>query len=316
MLENFIVSLNAIVPLFVLMSIGYILRKLKKVDDNFVKQANYIVFKLSLPLTLFSTVYNSEVQGLFNPKLIIYSLVALCIVVLALSFSVPKYITNPKTASAFVQSAFRSNFTLLGTVLAIELFGPTGALPTISLLPIIIPVLMILSIIVLRVLSQDNNSQKINIPKIIFEIITNPLILGILAALVLKLFQVNLPTMAHTSIDYLGRLATPLALIALGVQLKFDNLSQLKPVLACSFLKLIIIPIVVLVPACFLNFLGTEMGALFLLFSAPAGISNYALAYSMKSDYEFTGQVVVISTVLSLVTMLIGIMIFKTFGIF
>ncbi|WP_305767084.1 AEC family transporter [Candidatus Epulonipiscium viviparus] len=316
MLTNFIVSLNAIAPLFILIAIGYILKRIGKVDEAFVKQANYIVFKVSLPMTLFDTVYAVDIEGFFDPHLIAYATIALIAVATVMFFVTPKFIAEPTTAASFAQSSFRGNFVLLGSVLSLQLFGPAGSLPTISLIPVVVPVIMVLSIIVLRVLSQDAEAEKVNIAKVTIEIVTNPVIVGILAAILCKTLDVTLPAMATTSINYLGTLATPLALIALGVQLQFKGIEKFGLVLACTAIKLIAVPLLVLTPAYFIGFTSYEMGALFILFSAPAGISNYALAYSMKCDYEFTGHMVVVSTLSSLVTMIAGIMIFKTLEVF
>ncbi|OON93133.1 MAG: hypothetical protein ATN31_00985 [Candidatus Epulonipiscioides saccharophilum] len=316
MLANFILSLNTVMPLFILIAIGYILQRMHKLDEKFVKQSNYIVFKLSLPVTLFNTIYNINTQELFNPWLISYAVISMIVVATSLFIFVPKFIHEPKTAASFAQSSFRGNFVLLGSVLAIQLFGPEGSLPTISLIPIVIPVIMILSIIVLRVLSQNPELEPINIKQIIFEIISNPIILGIFIAIIFKTINIKIPLMLSISMDYLGSLSTPLALIALGVQLQFTHIAKFKLVAICSMIKLIAIPLIVLIPAYYLGFRNYEMGALFILFSAPAGISNYALAYNMKCDYEFTGQMVIISTMLSLFTMIIAIMIFKNLEIF
>ncbi len=317
MLQNLLVSINTVAPIFVLLFIGYYLKQKEVLDDEFIKSGNKIVFSLALPCTMFLQVYNADFSEAFNYVTMLYVVVAFTILTTVSIVITPLFIKDNRRCGAFIQNSFRSNFGLLGTAMAISLFGDKGAISTVLLVPAGVLTLLICSIVVFTIFSEENKGKKINIANIIISVFKNQLIIAILIGIVIKLINISLPTIAVNSMDSLSSLATPLALLSLGAQMELDSFKNLKPVLACCAVKLLLVPLIAMPPALlFFDFSGYEIAALFFIFCTPAGISNYSLAYSMGSDYEFTGQVIVYSSVLSFITMVIGLFVFIEMGIF
>ena len=76
-MESLLFSLGCVLPLFVLILIGYILRRLGMINDNFVSVGTKVVFNVSLPVQLFVQIASSDLTNVFNPKLILFSLITL-----------------------------------------------------------------------------------------------------------------------------------------------------------------------------------------------------------------------------------------------
>ncbi len=317
MIQNLIISFNIIGPIFVLILMGALLRKKKMFDEAFVKKANNLIYTFALPTNMFYQIYKADFNSIQNVDYIIYGGIVTLAIVVILSLIVPIFIHNKKRCGAFVQNAFRSNFVLLGTVMATSLFGETGAISTILLIPVAVIILTICSIVVLTVFSGEEGTKKINVKSLLLSIVKNPVIIGIVLGFVVKFVNITLPVFAVDSVESFSGIVTPLALLCLGAEIKFEKMNDMKSIIFCSLIKLVLVPALAMVPAImFFDFSGYELGALFFLFCAPCGISNYSLIYSMKSDYEFASRVIVVSSFISFVTMIIGITLFIQFGIF
>ncbi len=317
MLDNFLIAFNTVGPIFVLILIGYLFQKKSLMDDAFIVKANKLVYTYALPCTMFKEIYNASFDSAFNISVMVYTVVALIITTTVLCLVVPHFIKgNQKRCGAFIQSSFRSNFTLLGTVMATSLFGSDGAVATILLVPIGVMTLTVCSIVVFTIFSEDNANKKINVWELIKSIFINPVIIGILIGICCNISKIQVPKIALESIYMLSALTTPLALLTLGGQLKPEGFKDIKPLLYCCGLRLVLLPLVSLTPAIlFFDFNAYEIGALFFMFCTPSGISNFPLSYSMGSDYEFTGQVIILSSLLSFITMVGGIFFLIQIGI-
>lgn len=318
MIDNFFIALNTVGPIFMVVCLGYFFKKKSIIDDEFIKKANKIIYTYALPCTMFNEIYHATFGGALNPMVMVYTVVVLTITIAVLCLTVPHFFKdNRKRCGAFIQSSFRSNFTLLGTVMSANLFGQVGSVATVLLVPVAVLTLTIGSIVVFTIFSENGTQQKINIPKMLKDILLNPVIIGIALAIFINLSKIQLPSIAIDSIYYMHTLTTPLALLTLGAQLDPHGFKEMKPLLCCCALRLVVIPLLTLTPAIlFFDFNAYELGALFFVLCTPAGISNYSLSYSMGSDYEFTGQVVILSSLLSFITMVGGIFFLMESGIF
>ncbi|MFI3174251.1 MAG: AEC family transporter [Bacillota bacterium] len=318
MISNFLIALNTVGPIFIIVCVGYYFKKKGLVDDEFVKKANKIVYTYALPCTMFNEIYHATFGGALNPLVMVYAVVTLVSITTILCLTVPHFIKdNRKRCGAFIQSSFRSNFTLLGTVMSTSLFGQVGAVATVLLVPTGVLTLTVCSIVVFTLFAENSEHQKISIRKMLKDILINPVILGIAFAIFVNLSNIQFPNLALDSIYYMNTLTSPMALLALGAQLDPKGFHAMKQLLCCCALRLVVIPLVTLTPAIlFFDFNAYEIGALFFLLCTPAGISNYSLSYSMGSDYEFTGQVIMLSSLLSFITMVGGIFVLIEMGIF
>lgn len=313
-MENLTYSLESVVPLFVLILMGYLLRRRHIINDNFVQVGTKIGFKMALPVLLFQQVSGADLTSVFNPKLITFSLVSTLTTILLLCLIIPIFVKDNAKRGAMIQGIYRGNFAILGVPLAINMFGEAGAAPTSLLLPFTIPIYNALAVVILTVFSPENNEKKgISLKKILYGIITNPLIIGILLGLPFALFHWQLPTLVSKSLSQIASLTTPLSLICLGGQFTFTSAKKnLSLSLWATGIKLLLIPSIVLTLAALLGFRGGELGAIFILFMAPSAVSSYIMAKNMHSDDDLAAQILIMTTLVSCLTLFLGIFLLRS----
>ena len=316
-MENLIYSLQSVVPLFVLILMGYLLRRFKIVNDAFVDVGTKIGFKMALPVLLFQQVAAADLNSVFNPRLVVFAVIAILAVVGLSCVLVPLMVKGNAQRGAIIQALYRGNFAILGVPLAINMFGEVGAAPTSLLLPFTVPIYNATAVIILTVFDPAFEGKKsIPVKKILKGIITNPLIVGIVLGLPFSILSVEIPVLVDKSLDNLSSLATPLSLICLGAQFTFKAAKDnLKLSVSATVAKQVLIPSIVLLIAVLLGFRGGELGAIFILFMAPTAISSYIMAKNMHSDDQLAAQILILTTLTSCLTLTAGIFLLRSLGL-
>ena len=313
---DLIFSANVIVPIFLLILLGYVLTRIKLWNENFLKIANQVCFKCLLPVLLFYNVATANIFEVFNLKLILY--VCLCASLLCgiLFFIVPLLIKDNKRRGVFIQGTFRSNFLLFGVPLGLSIGGAEGAVLAAVVASFYVPVINMLSVISLYVFSESENKS---LKSALLGIVKNPLIIGgvsgLLFSLIRNYFDFTLPEMIDTTLFNIKSAATPLAFMVLGGDLKFGNLLKNIKVSIISVLgKIVLIPAIMLTISSLLGFNKLEMAILIAVFATPNAVSSYAMARNYEADYELAGEIITLGTILSILTMFIFITIGRNIG--
>ncbi|MBQ7017022.1 MAG: AEC family transporter [Firmicutes bacterium] len=316
-MDNLLYSLQSVVPLFVLILMGYLLRRFKIINDAFVDVGTKIGFKMALPVLLFQQVSAADLNTAFNPNLVLFAVISILMVIGLLCLLVPLFVKGNAQRGAIIQAIYRGNFAILGVPLAINMFGEAGAAPTSLLLPFTVPIYNATAVIILTVFDPAfEGKKKIPVKKILKGIITNPLIIGIILGLPFSVFDIEIPVLIDKSLDNLSSLATPLSLLCLGAQFTFEAArDNLKLSVLATVLKQIMIPTVVLAIAALLGFRGGELGAIFILFMAPTAISSYIMAKNMHSDDQLAAQILILTTLTSCLTLTAGIYLLRSMGL-
>ena len=329
MLDSLIFSLNAIIPIFSMVVIGFLLKKFGFIDTAFAKKANKIVFRVFLPALLFRNIYKVESFVGINLGYIVFSCAALVTVMLIGFPIVMAYTKRNDRRGVLLQSIFRSNYALVGIPLAGALFGQLGEIVASLLSAVTVPILNMLAVLVLTVFGEKD--KKPNVLDVLVGIIKNPLIQGVvlgLAVLGIRYLFVSfdidfrladLPPVMKV-IDYLSEIATPLALIALGAQFEFSEVKEMRRELLFGIIaKTCVIPIVVL-GTCYLlfknSFGGAEFAAIVALFATPVAVSTVPMSQEMGADSNLAGQIVVWSTAASSVSIFLSAFVFRLLGVF
>lgn len=312
-MENLLISFNVIMPTFVVLAAGYLLKHKHIVTEEFFSQANKLVFKFFFPCLLFHNIYHSDLTQVFNGKLIAFSLSTLLILIAALWIIVPKVVKEPKQRGVVMQGIFRSNYLIFGVSIVNSVFGEGETAVAAMLSALLIPTFNFFSVIVLEVFTSG---QKVKLSSTVKSIATNPLILSTLLAVVFSLCSIPLPTFAVTSIKNFSQMATPLALLVLGGEFDFANAKgNVKIALTCVLLKLVVIPCIFIPAAIICGFRGPELLAASLAFATPVAVSSYIMAQQAKADHQLAGQLVVYSSCFCLFTIFILIFLLKQFSL-
>jgi len=143
-------------------------------------------------------------------------------------------------------------------------------------------------------------------------IITNPLIIASIIGLFFIYFKIKLPTPIEKTINDISKIATPLAFILLGSSFTFSAFSLYIKQLSITILgKLIIVPGIVLYIAALLGFRNIELTCLLSVFASPTAVSSYTMAEQMDGDSILAGQIVVLTSIISIITVFLWIFILK-----
>jgi len=313
-MDSLIYSLNVIVPIFVVVAVGYYLRYFLKPDDRFIGTLNKLLFYVGLSCLVFCNIYDADLKSVFNLRLIGFCLVFVCIEVLLLFIIVPRLVKERKSVGAIIQASFRSNFLLLGYPLAINMFGPVGAQPVALMLPFIIFIYNIFAVLCLTVFSEAKKKLTLtDFLRVLKEIFTNPLVVASILAVIVKLMTFTIPYTIYKPVSDMALIASPLALLLLGMQLDFKHMAgNLRLSLPTAVVRLLIVPILAVSAAVWFGFCGNELGAIFVLFASATAVSSYIMAYTLGSDYKLAGELVILTTLLCPFTLFIGIFVLKS----
>lgn len=310
-MENLIISLNVVLPLFIIIVFGYIVRKINLIDDYTLQKMNIVVFKTFLPLLLFYNVYKTKLEGVFNLKLMVFALLSILISCLFMCVVIPMLEKENKRRGVLIQAIFRSNFVLFGLPIVLSLCGEENAGITSLLIAVIVPMFNFLAVIIL----ESFRGGKIQIGKIIKGIISNPLILASLCGIIFLLLGIKLPKAVDKSISDMSKVATPLALFILGGSFKVSNVrNNIKPILIGTLGKLVLVPGIFIPIAIWIGFRGVELASVMIMLAAPTAVSSFTMAEQMDGDGELAAQLVVFTSALAVITIFLWVFITKQFG--
>lgn len=304
-MANFLISFNVVFPIFLLMALGFALRKINWLGESTVKQVNGLIFKVFLPVMIFKNVYDSDVRDVFNGPLLLFAACAvLCVIFLSLA-AVPLLEKENARRGVLIQGIFRSNFVIFGLAVTQALCGGAVSGAASLLIAVIIPLFNFSAVVVLELFG----SQRADFKKIGKGIATNPLILASLLGIAVNLCGLRLPFVIEEAVGQVSSVTTPLALMILGASIHFKTVRKNARQLVLGVLgKLVLVPLLCLSLAAFVfGFRGDEFAILLTLFASPAAVSSFTMAEQMGGDGELAGQLVMFGTVASVFTMFLFI---------
>jgi len=338
-MESLIFTLNAVLPIVLLIVVGYIVKLLKIFPDDFWPKLNKLCFRLLLPMLLFKNIYDIEdiSQMADYWKVILFSVLVIVGIFFIGLLIVIFFIKDPKQKGVILQCIFRSNYAIIGIGL-IELLASNftssdkqlaiGIGAVIS--AISIPIFNVLAIISLSLFVHEEG-KKISVKDIIIKICKNPLIIAVLTGILFLLFRLLIPvneegikvfsiknniTFLYTSIKWLAQSASPIALIALGGAFSFSAVAKLKyKIILGTTIRVVIVPLIALVLAYLFKFDKVYFPALIALFGTPVAVSSAPMTQEMGSDVELAGQLVVWTSISSAFTLFIIVLICSSIGI-
>ena len=314
-MENFIYSINVTMPIFLVMVIGYILKQIGMLNDNFVTVANKFNFKVTLPFMLFKDIAGVDIKAVFDIKYVLF-----CAIVSTICFWVvwgtAKLLVRDKTIrGAFVQSSFRGSAAVMGLAFIQNIYGSSAMGPL--MIVSAVPLYNIFSVIVLTFEANDSTGidKKAKIRQAGINICKNPIILSILAGLIVGLLGIKFPTLVNKTVSNVAQMATPLALITIGAGFEGRKaLAKIAPTMAASMIKLVLQPLIFLPVAAWMGFSGEKMIAILIMLASPTTPSCYIMAKSMNNDEVLTASVIVTTTLMAAFTLTGWIFLLKTLG--
>ena len=326
-MDSLIFALNAVLPIVLIVAIGYLLKRISFFGEGFARTLNKLVFRLLLPSMLFLNVYKIEsFEGIGLGY--IGFVAAATLILFGISLPVVMLVSKKREQRGVLwQGVFRSNYALVGIPLVTSLYGEMGNIVASVLSAVYVPLLNMLAVICLTVFG--NGEGRVSVKKILVGIIKNPLIQAIaLGGVVLGLralfvraginFRLADVKPIYSVLEQLGRTATPMALLALGAQFEFSAVSSLKKqIIFGTVVRTALVPAIALSIAYAMGcFSGAHFAAFVAVFGTPISISSVPMVQEMGSDTRLAGQLVVWTTVVSGFTIFLISFILKAVGVF
>lgn len=307
-MAHILVALNVVLPVFIVIAIGWFFRWRKLINEDFVNMAMKVIFNACLPSMLFLRVSGIDVSVLLDGDALIFAayVTLMTIVIFFVARFIAKVVMKERwQRGTFVQGSFRSNYIILGYSILYNMFGDQIVARMAILVIVIIPLYNILAI---WVLSEGHGAERgQNLAKIFKRVVTNPLIISIVLGFVVSFYKVELPVVINSTMTMLGSIGTPLGLLGIGAYLNFEEVHAIKDALVATLLKILVFPVVVTSIAVLIGFSYIDASIVFVLFGSPAAISSFIMATALGGDGRLAANIVILSTGISLVTFILGL---------
>ncbi|MBQ8160956.1 MAG: AEC family transporter [Clostridia bacterium] len=301
MLESFAIALDAVMPFFCYLLVGYLVVRFHWSDRAFLERLNGLIFKVIFPFMMFWNVYHATPESMPSAALIITSVSAILLLIGLLIFLVPRFVPEKNRGGVVIQGIFRSNFVLFGVTLTVSVFGEENASVAGVMVLIIVAMFNVAAVLVLEMFRDE---KKTSPGELLLKLLKNPLLQGCILGLVFFLLGIHLPHFLEVPVSALAACATPMAVITLGGTLTLKALKRNMRIISwVMLLKLILIPIVMMTLSYLIGLRGVELFLILMIFGTPIATSSYPMAANMGGDGELAGQLVVVSTIVSLLTL-------------
>ena len=309
-MEELIFCLNATIPVFLLMILGYIFRKIGIIDLEFADKMNRFVFLALLPALLFKELSLSDFSAIWDLKYLMFcffatffSITIMCIISL--------FLKDRSIRGEFIQAGFRSSAALLAYAFVQNVYGEAKI---VALMVIgAVPLYNIASVVILMLLRpKQGRLNRVILKNTLKGVMKNPLILGILAGMIWALLKIPQPVIMKKSISTFSAAATPLGLLALGAS--FD-VTKIKIVLVSSSFKLLILTAIFLPIAIKFGFKDEKLVAVLGMLGSPTTPTSFTMARGMGHNGAVTSGTVMITTIMSIFTLTGWLYILKIAGL-
>ena len=335
MAEIFSFSFDAVMPILLLVLVGYLLRCLHFADDAFFKKLNKMVFRVFLPILLYYNIYEIESLGQVRWSVIGYCVVAILLIFLC-GYAVTKlFFKKRENIGVLTQCSFRSNYAIIGIPLAESLGGAEAVAFASILSAVSIPLFNTLAVVILSHYSPENKNSSLK--HTVKTTLTNPLIIGVLLGVLTVAVRGIIPTdglgvpvftiennlpFVYDAISKLAKVASPVALVVLGARFDFKAIGALrKEITSGVLMRLIFAPLAGIGIAILLSEYTTvisvtavEFPALISLFSTPVAVSSAVMTGEIGGNEQLAGQLVVWTSIFSMLSMFIIIFVMKNFA--
>lgn len=314
MLNNLLFCLNAVIPIFLMMILGAIFMKKKVFDEGFVNKLNSFVFKISLPVLVFIDMGKSDFHDIWDGKFVVFCFFA-TLASIILAWIVSLFIRDRGTQGEFIQVSYRSSAAIMGIALVVNLYGSAGMTPLMILGSV--PLYNMVAVIILSLFREDNGPlDKALIIKTGKNVLKNPIIWGVFAGLFWSVTGIEMPKIMDTSLTYVGRLATPLGLMALGAAFDIRKARESAALAGlATFIKLIGLGLIFVPVAIFFGYTGNKLVAVLIMCCSPTTVSSYIMAKNMGHDGTLTSSTVMLTTAFSAFTLTVWLFVLKTMGV-
>ncbi|MDO4749507.1 MAG: AEC family transporter [Eubacteriales bacterium] len=311
-MENLIVAFNCVLPSFLIISLGAVIRHSKIVPEETFNHITKIAFHYLLPFLLFHNIYSTDLNTAVDAKLLSF-LFLYVLIWFIIGFVVTKFVVpDRRQRGAYVQCFFRANIAIVGISMADTMMGAPGVAAMAMAIAVLVPLYNVLAVILLEVL----RGGQVELKPTLISILKNPLILGCAVGILFLLTGLEVPASVLKAVGQVGTAGSVMTMLALGASFQLGGVRKnLRKVIIADFIKLILTPAIALILAVLLGFRGNDLCVILLCTAPSLATTAYTMAIARDSDHELTGQIVVTTSFFCCITLFIWIFVLKQIGL-
>lgn len=311
-MSNFLYSINATLPVFLLILLGKLLFRLRIIGDDFIRSADKYVFYAALPALVFKDLTENNIRSRFEPGYVLFCFCVTLVVILAIWGLTELFMKNEREKGAFIQASYRSSAAILGLAFIDNMYDSAGMAPLMILGAV--PLFNIFAVIILT-LKGRTDEKKPDVKSTVCNILKNPILLGILISLPFAFLDIHFPAFLNKSIGTIAATASPLALLSIGAGFEGRKaLKKLKPTILATAIKLFILCALFLPLAVFFGYRNQELVGILIMLGSPTTASCYIMVKNTGNDAVLTSSIIVLTTLLSSVSLTMWIYLLRTLG--
>lgn len=314
-MNNLIFSLNATMPIFLMMVVGYILKKIKFIDEHSTSVMNKLVFKIFLPALLFMDLAKQDFVSIWDSRFVLFCLIT-TIVSIIIAFIISLFRKDKTERGEFIQASYRSAAATLGIAFMTNVYDNVAMVALMIIGSV--PIYNMVAVIVLSLTAPEGNDKKEGsklIKKTVYNVVTNPIILSIFIGLIWSVLKLPQPVIFVKSMTYLGNVASPLALIALGATFEFSDVKEkLGTIVLINFNKLFLFCIMFLPLAIYMGFRDEKIVAALIMLGSATTSSSFIMSKNMGHKGVISSSAVMTTTLFSSFTLTFWLFVLRTLG--
>ena len=312
-MENLIFSLNATVPVFLMMVLGLVFRKLGWIDDVFASKMNKFVFLVPLPVLVFEDLATVDFSEVWDLKFVLFCFAA-TLISIGIAAAVSFLWRDKSIQGEFIQVSYRSSAALLGIAFIQNIYGNAGLAPLMIIGSV--PLYNVMAVIVLAFFRPERKRLDKELWKSTLKgIVTNPIIIGIAAGILWSALKIPMPPILEKTVSNVGAVATPLGLMAMGATFDIRKaFAKVRPAAAAAVMKLVGFAAVFLPLAVMLGFRREELVAILVMLGSATTVSCFVMAKNMGHEGVLTSSVVMLTTLFSAFTLTGWLYVLRSLG--
>lgn len=313
-MEHLIFSLNATIPIFLTMVMGYLFEQCRMIDEPFVKVLNRFNFQVTLPVMLFEDLAGADFASVWDGKYVLFCFCVTFVSIFAIWGISSLCLKEKDMVGEFTQGCYRSSAAVLGLAFIQNIYGTSLMAPLMIIGTV--PLYNVMAVVILSFTGPgEHKLNKEGLKKSIVGIAKNPIIISIVLGIAVSLMRVEFPYIVDKTIHNFSVIASPLALIGLGAG--FEGRKAVKKIrltAVCTAVKLLLLPALFLPFALWMGFTGEKLVAILVMLGSATTPSCYIMAKNMGHEGVLTSGTVVATTFFSSVSLTFWIFVLKYMG--
>lgn len=311
-MENLILSVEVVLPLLIMMLVGVLLRWRNVIDSDGVKKITRITFFVSTPAMCFRSMLTANFDGATSAASLLYIVGMIVVSFVVLCLIVPRFEKVNARRGVLIQAMYRPNEAIFGIPIVTALCGENHLGLMMLAIAVSVPLFNLGGVLSLELFRDE----KAHLGAIIKQIVTNPIIIGVVLGLLLNLTGVTLPPILMSPLNSIAGMCTPLAFIALGASLSFGSMRQNRvPISIATFVRLFLLPALSIGLMALAGYRGEVLIVTMVVFGAPTALSSFTLSAQLGGDTQLASEIIATTCMLSMFSMLLWIFLLKQTGL-